>query len=73
MGTRRDSRSVRRNHYDDHTRMTLLEDDLDVLEAAQAEVSAKLDRVIRWLVTGAISFSFTAILLGVNIAYNFHR
>ncbi len=64
----REPRSQRRDSYDDHTRVTLLEDDADTMEAMIRAASDKLDTIIKWLVVGAISFSTTAILLGVNIA-----
>lgn len=57
--------------YDDHTRVTLLEDDSDMLEEALRVSSDKFDALIRWLVVGAISFSTSAVLLGLNIALHF--
>jgi len=64
----RQSRSERRAQYDEHTRITLLEDDADLGETRQERVEGKLDSIRNWLITGAISFAFSAVLLGVNIA-----
>lgn len=64
----RDPRAERRKAYDDHTRITLLEDDADQAEATQARIESKLDGIRTMLVTGAVTFAASAILLGINIA-----
>lgn len=61
-------RAVKRAKYDDHTRVTLLEDDADTHERELHEFGGKLDSIRNWLVTGAITFAGSAILLGINIA-----
>lgn len=63
------ARSVRRGHMDDHTRITLLEDDQDVHELAQRDVANKLDKVLNRLMWTAIGFAGSTILLAVNIIY----
>lgn len=69
----RETRSVRRDGFDDHTRITLAEDDIDEQERRQGRIEGKLDRVTTWLITGAISFGFSAILLSANIAITLRR
>ena len=64
----RQSRSERRQAYDEHTRITLLEDDQDMSDVRQLAIEMKLDQIRTWLVAGAISFASSAILLGINIA-----
>lgn len=61
-------RSESRAHIDDHTRVTLLEDDADNQERRQARFEAKIDSIKNWLVTGAITFGVSAVLLGINAA-----
>lgn len=68
MAVIKESRQERRKNYDPTIRMALLEDDADTAEARQERVEGKLDQIRTWLVTGAITFAFSAILLGINIA-----
>jgi len=63
-----ETRAGKRERYDDHTRVTLLEDDADTCERNFHELAGKLDSFRNWLMTGAITFAFSAILLGVNVA-----
>ena len=68
-----DTRAVKRDKYDDHTRLTLLEDDADGHERDIRTLTGKLDSIRNWLVTGTITLGGGAILLGINVALQVGR
>lgn len=61
------TRTEKRTGYDDHTRITLLENDADEAEERQERIEKKLDTIRNWLLTGAITFGSSAVLLAANI------
>lgn len=61
------ARAERRKQFDDHTRMTLAEDDLDRFEAAMTRQDGKLDSIRNLLFASLITFCTSAVLLAMNI------
>jgi hypothetical protein len=62
------ARSEKRKEFEPDVRIKLLEDDADTSEVRAIRIEQKLDTIRNWLVTGAITFAFSCVLLGVNIA-----
>jgi hypothetical protein len=75
----KESRTQRRHTFSDPIRVQLLEDDADTFEVSIYELEASIDRlrnemrtelarIRNWFITGAITFAFSAVLLGINVA-----
>lgn len=63
----RQSRSERRSHYDDHTRITLSEDDMDVSELRHESIEGKLNALIMLAIANVAAFGGATLLLALNI------
>ena len=60
-------RSARRNLYDDHTRITLLEDDADDTDSAIDHLRDEMKAQTRVLMGILVSVATAAVLLAINI------
>lgn len=68
------SRTQKRGNLDIATRVILLEGDVDLIDTFHAGISDALDRVetgqnsiLKWLVIGAITFGFSAMLGALDL------
>lgn len=53
---------------DDHTRVTLLEDEVDAFEVAMVEQNRTLSSIRALLMTAIATFATSAVLLALNMA-----